>query len=96
MNSYSRTYAAVDLDAVVFNFESMRKNIREDTSMIAVIKADAYGHGAVPIARMMQKKDYIWGFAVATVEEADELRTNGIRKPILILGYVFPEDYGAR
>lgn len=62
MNSYSRTYAAVDLDAVVFNFESMRKNIREDTSMIAVIKADAYGHGAVPVARLLESYSYIWGY----------------------------------
>ena len=68
MNSYSRTYAAVDLDAVVFNFESMRKNIREDTSMIAVIKADAYGHGAVPVAKLLGSYSYIWGYAVATAE----------------------------
>ena len=94
MNSYSRTYAAVDLDAVVFNFESMRKNIREDTSMIAVIKADAYGHGAVPVARLLESYSYIWGYAVATAEEALELREAGIHKPILILGYVF-EDYYA-
>ena len=94
MNSYSRTYAAVDLDAVAFNFESMRKNIREDTSMIAVIKADAYGHGAVPVARLLESYSYIWGYAVATAEEALELREAGIHKPILILGYVF-EDYYA-
>ena len=94
MNSYSRTYAAVDLDAVVFNFESMKKNIREDTSMIAVIKADAYGHGAVPVARLLESYSYIWGYAVATAEEALELREADIHKPILILGYVF-EDYYA-
>lgn len=71
----------------------MRKNISPDTKMIAVIKADGYGHGAVPIARMMEKKEYIWGFAVATAEEAYELRDHQIQKPILILGYTFREEY---
>ena len=93
IKKHDRVYASLDMNAVETNFENMRNNLSPGTKMIAVVKADAYGHGAVPIARMMQKKDYIWGFAVATVEEADELRTNGIRKPILILGYVFPEDY---
>ena len=93
IKKHDRVYASIDMNAVETNFENMRNNLSPGTKMIAVVKADAYGHGAVPIARMMQKKDYIWGFAVATVEEADELRTNGIRKPILILGYVFPEDY---
>ena len=59
--------------------------------MIAVVKADAYGHGAVPIARMIQDYDYIWGYAVATEEEALSLREAGIHKPILVLGLVFPE-----
>ncbi len=95
MNSYNRTYATVDLDAVAFNFESMRKNIREETSMIAVIKANAYGHGAIPIARLLETFPYIWGFAVATAEEALELRNADIQKPILILGYVFEEHYEA-
>ncbi len=91
MNSYNRTYATVDLDAVAFNFESMRKNIQKETRMIAVIKADAYGHGALPIARMLEAYSYIWGFAVATAEEALELRDAGIQKPVLILSYVFEE-----
>lgn len=58
-----------------------------------VIKANAYGHGAVPVAHLMEGKDYIWGYAVANVPEAEELRDAGLKKPILILGYVFPEDY---
>lgn len=95
MNTYSRTYVTVDLDAVAFNFESMRKNINPDTKMIAVIKADAYGHGAIPISRMLESCSYVWGFAVATAEEALELRTAGISKPILILGYVFEDHYPA-
>lgn len=92
MKRCSRTYVTVDLNAVAYNFESMRKNIAEGTKMIAVVKADAYGHGAVPIACMIHDYSYIWGFATATVDEAIELRENGITKPILILGFVF-EDY---
>ena len=93
MNSYSRTYVTVDLDAIAYNFESMRKNIREGTQMIAVIKADAYGHGAVTVGRFLETFPYIWGFATATAEEALELRDAGIQKPILVLGYVFEDHY---
>lgn len=93
MNSYSRTYVTVDLDAIAYNFESMRKNIREGTQIIAVIKADAYGHGAVTVGRFLETFPYIWGFATATAEEALELRDAGIQKPILVLGYVFEDHY---
>ena len=61
--------------------------------MIAVVKADAYGHGAAPIAHLIEGYDYIWGFAAATAEEAVHLRENGVTKPILILGIVFEEYY---
>lgn len=93
MKNYSRIYAKIDLDAVAYNFESMRKNIRNETKMIAVIKADGYGHGAVQIAHLVEDYGYIWGFATATAEEALELRRAGVKKPILILGYVFEEHY---
>ena len=93
MSSFERIYAKIDLDAVEENFRLMRAGMKEDTEMIAVIKTDAYGHGALPIARLVEAYEYIWGFAVATVEEAVFLRKNGIQKPILILGFVFPQDY---
>lgn len=48
--------------------------------MIGVIKANAYGHGAVPVAHLMEGKDYIWGYAVANVPEAEELRDAGFKK----------------
>ncbi|MDD6415002.1 MAG: alanine racemase, partial [Blautia sp.] len=89
----SRVKAVISLDAVEQNFREMRKNIAEDTKMIAVVKADAYGHGAVPIAHLIEGYDYIWGFAAATAEEAVHLRENGVTKPILILGIVFEEYY---
>lgn len=93
MNKNSRVKAVISLDAVEQNFREMRKNIAEDTKMIAVVKADAYGHGAVPIAHLIEDYDYIWGFAAATAEEAIHLRQNGVTKPILILGIVFEEYY---
>ena len=94
MNSkYSRVYAEIDMDAIAENFRVMHERISPKTKMVAVIKTDGYGHGAVPIARMIQPEDYIWGFAVATMTEAMILRKNQITKPVLILGYTFEEDY---
>lgn len=90
---FLRVYAKIDLDAIRYNLESMRKNIPDGTKIMAVIKTDAYGHGAVPIAQMLEDVDYIWGYATATAEEAFELRDNGVKKPILILGYTFPYAY---
>ena len=58
-----------------------------------MIKADGYGHGAEAIARLIHGYSYIWGFAVATAEEALQLRAFGVTKPILILGIVFEEYF---
>lgn len=69
----------------------MKENLKEDTKIIAVVKTDGYGHGAIPIARMAESYDYVWGFAVALAEEAVLLRKAGVKKPILILGFVFPD-----
>lgn len=93
MKTYSRVYAKIDLDAIAYNMEQMKQNIRLETKVMAVIKADGYGHGAVQIAEMMERWNYIWGFAVATLDEAVVLRTEGIQKPILVLGCVFPDQY---
>lgn len=93
MKKYTRTKAVVSLDAIAHNFQAMRDNIAEETKMIAVLKADGYGHGAIPIAGMIQDYPYIWGAAAATAEEALELRQAGFWKPILILGHVFEEHY---
>lgn len=93
MKKYSRIKALISLDAVEYNFQQMKKNIKEGTKIIAVIKADAYGHGAVPIAKMIQEYDYIWGFATATAQEALQLKKAGITKPVLVIGLVFEEYY---
>lgn len=93
MKKYRRVHADIDLDAVLFNFEQMNDHIPEDTKIMAVVKTDAYGHGAVPLATLLEPQEYLWGFATATVDEAVELRKAGIEKPILVLGYSFPECY---
>lgn len=93
MRHYLRVCAEINLDAAAYNFKSMKDNLTPGTRMIAVVKTDGYGHGAIPIARMVQEYDYIWGFAAATIEEALLLRKAGIEKPILILGFVFPDAY---
>lgn len=93
MKQNSRVYAAIHLDAVEENFRQMKQNLKPGVQMIAVIKTDGYGHGAVPIAHLVEEYDYVWGFAVATAQEAFTLREEGIKKPILILGYTFEEDY---
>lgn len=93
MKKYRRVHADIDLDAVLFNFEQMSRKLSEGTRIMAVIKTDAYGHGAVPLATLLEPYDYLWGYATATIDEAVELRQAGIKKPILILGYTFPECY---
>ena len=92
MKEYNRICARVDLDAVEYNIERMKQNISSDASMLAVVKMDGYGHGAVQIAQMLEEKEYICGCAVATPEEALILKKQGIRKPVLVLGCVFPEQ----
>lgn len=93
MKKFERVKAVVSLDAIAHNFAEMKKNIAKGTKIVAVIKADGYGHGAEAIARLIKDYDYIWGFAVATPEEALQLRTFGVKKPILILGIVFEEYF---
>ena len=88
---YYNVQAEVDLDAIYHNIIEMRKHIRPDTLLLAVIKADAYGHGAVAVAKALEDEvDY---YAVAHLEEAEELRRYGIRTPILILGTCVPEEF---
>lgn len=94
MKIYSRVYAQIDLDAILHNMEQMQKTISRNTKIMGVIKTDGYGHGAVPIGRELEKLDVTWGYATATVEEAQILRENGLKKPILVLGASFPESYG--
>lgn len=88
---YFRTQAKIDLDAVEYNYNSTRAKLPQGCKLLGVIKADAYGHGAVELARFLENKcDF---FGVACIEEAVELKKADIKTPILILGYVAPAFY---
>ena len=91
--SCQRVWAQVDLDAIEENMRSMKEGLDGATGMLAVVKADGYGHGSVPVARRLEPLPFLAGFAVATAEEAHELRQGGIGKPVLVLGYTFPYSY---
>jgi len=91
--NYKRVWAEVDLDKIVYNMQNLKGNVAEDTKLFGVVKTDGYGHGSVPIAKKLEEYDFMFGFAVATPEEAHILRMAGICKPILILGYSFPYAY---
>ena len=84
---YSNSWICVDLDAIEANFDAVCQ--RANAPVCAVIKADAYGHGAVPVAKILKEKAAFFG--VASVAEALELRNAGIAKPILLLGHTDPE-----
>ncbi|NLL63610.1 MAG: alanine racemase [Ruminococcaceae bacterium] len=90
MNS-TRIYCAVDLDAIRFNIRNIKAKIGEDVKLMVVVKTDGYGHGVPAVARALAGEG-VHSFGVATVDEAVELRNLGIDNPILILGYVFPND----
>lgn len=92
-DQYARTYVQVNLDNIISNLENMKANIAGDTKMIAVIKADGYGHGGSEIAVAIRDLPFLYGFATATYEEAQKLRKVGVSKPVLVLGYTFPYCY---
>ncbi len=87
---YFRVCANISLDAIRDNIEKGRALLAPGTKMLGVVKADAYGHGAVPVARAID--DLVDGFGVSMPEEGVELRRAGLTKPILILGYTAPEQ----
>lgn len=89
----SRVYAGIDLSAVIANLEAIHKRTHENTQVLAIIKTDAYGHGALPIAKAIEEVPYLWGYGVATVDEAKRLIDDGRTKPILVLGVSFDEQY---
>ncbi len=86
---YSNSFVKVDLDAILENFRQIR--LRAGTDVMAVVKANAYGHGAVPVAKVLEPEAAFFG--VSSVAEALQLRNAGIQRPILILGPVPAETY---
>jgi len=91
--SHRPTWAEIDMDAIKSNFLSIRKLCPESVALMAVVKADAYGHGAVAISQELVKlgTEYL---AVSNIDEAMELRSSGISLPVLILGPVEPMEFG--
>ena len=79
------TWAEIDLDALSDNLRVIREHVGREQKVMAAVKADAYGHGAVPCARRLEAEGVDW-FGVALPEEGIELRAAGITKPILCLG----------
>lgn len=91
MTEYSRSFAIIDLGKIRNNMLRVKQLVPKETKIMAVVKADGYGHGAVEVGRKLESiVDY---FGVADVEEALELREAGIKLPILILGYSSPSEY---
>lgn len=88
-----RTWAEIDLDALAHNYRTLRDRVGPEVKFLGVVKADAYGHGAVQVSRILQAlgADYL---AVSSIDEATELRCNGITMPILILGHTPREQVG--
>lgn len=88
MDNLGRTWAQIDLGALAENFAAVKACCNK--KMLAVVKADGYGHGAVPVAQRLAQCGAD-GFAVSNLAEAEELRAAGITQPILILGFTPPE-----
>ena len=90
MKTLKRTWAEISLDDLEHNYHALRSQMPEGCKFLGVIKADAYGHGAVPVSGTLSELgcEYL---AVSNLEEAVQLRRGGIRTPVLILGYTPPE-----
>ena len=84
MDQYERGYVTVDLDALEANIQAIRARAGAGVGVMGIVKADGYGHGAVPVAKTIEP--YVEGYGVATIDEALILRRHGITKPILVLG----------
>ncbi len=86
-----RVYAQIDLNALRYNLKQNMDHVGDKVKVMAIVKTDAYGHGAVHVAKALNEEG-VYGFAVATVEEAMELRKAGLQNSILVLGHVFFRD----
>ena len=82
------TYAVIHLPALLKNIRYAKRSLKPETKFLAVIKANAYGHGIVPVGRYLEQSGIVDMLAVAIPEEGLLLRTHGITLPILILGCV--------
>ena len=92
MKNFNRTWAEVDLTAIAENFNTVRKQVGRDVRVMAIVKADAYGHGVERVAPLLSELGADQ-FGVSCLQEAMELRNLGIKQPILILGYTAPDYF---
>lgn len=83
----SSTWAEVNLQNIKYNVDSVKKALQDNTKLCCVLKANAYGHGAVEVAKFLEKENVDF-FSVARLEEGLELTQNNIKTPILCMGYI--------
>jgi len=88
---YRPTWAEIDLQAIEYNYKQVRKAIGKNTHVMAVVKANAYGHGTVEVSSVLEKLGVRY-LGVATTDEAVRLRDHGIKTPVLVLGSVLPGE----
>jgi len=88
---YERTYAEISADALVHNMKTLRGIVPASAQIMAVVKADGYGHGAVASAQAALAGGASW-LGVATADEGIELRENGITAPVLVFSILFPGE----
>lgn len=93
MDYLRRTWADIDLDCIRHNYRELKKRLPGTCRTMAVVKADAYGHGDGYVSRALQREGADW-FGVSNINEAISLRKQEVTKPILILGYTPPEQAG--
>ena len=91
VNFKYRTWAEIDLDAIEYNYKTLRDILPQGADICCVVKADAYGHGATRVAALLEQIGVSF-FAVSSIDEALELRRANIRSKILVLGYTPPSD----
>jgi len=88
---YRPTWADIDLGAIEHNYIQVKRLVGKDVMLMAVVKANAYGHGTVEISQVLEKMGVNY-LGVATTDEAVRLRDHGVKTPILILGSILPEE----
>lgn len=86
------TWAEIDINSLKLNFLHVKRLVRNGTGIMSIVKADAYGHGAVAVSKVLSELCRSQLFGVATVDEALELRESGITAPILILAGINPNE----
>ena len=87
-----RVYAKINLDNIKKNIKSIQSKFGDKVSVMGIVKANGYGHGAIEVAKAMNEAGVNY-FGVAAIDEAIELRQNDIQSPILILGQIFKQDF---